>query len=152
MNKPAADGKLEPYDRSPMDEARSLAHRSKAPPAECAGAIAVTRDGSRFPGVAIALSSAAGLSVCAERVAMSSARSATSSPIEEIALWIPKSAGDHPCGICLQIWLELAPKARFLLQRGEGEIQELDLKQLLPDAFTSYDPSSQAETSARAQE
>lgn len=123
---------------SPIDEARSIAHRSQAPQTERTGAIAVTQDGSRFPGVAIHLKAAAGLSACAEEVAICTARGATDSSIEQIALWVPELAGDHPCGKCLQLWRELAPEAGFFLQRGDAEPQELDLHRLLPDAFVQF--------------
>ncbi len=126
---------------SAIEEARVVAHRSRATPAESAGAIVVTRDGTRFPGVAVQLTAATGLSVCAEQVALSAARAASSEPIEEIALWIPAAAGQHPCGKCLQVWLELAPKARFRLQRGETAPSELSLRELLPDAFTTFEPN-----------
>lgn len=129
---------MQTENRALLTEARSIAHRSQAPAAERSGAIVKTEDGSRFPGVAIQLQPTAGLSVCAEQVALFAARGATRSPIEQIALWVPATAGDHPCGVCLQIWLELAPHARFLLQRGDSDPQELDLKKLLPDAFTHF--------------
>lgn len=127
-----------PIDRNLLAEARTLARRSNAPGAERAAALAITADGERFPGVAIHLGAAAGLSACAEQVAICAARAASSAPIVTVVLWIPAAAGTHPCGRCLQTWLELARDARFVLQRGEAEPQDLDLLELLPDAFEDF--------------
>lgn len=133
------DQRLGGGERALLEEARAIAQRSWAPPSERSGALVVTRDGARYPGVAIRLRSAAGLSACAEQVALSAARGASTSPIETIALWVPQLAGDHPCGKCLQIWLELAPTAHFLLQRGDQKPRLLHLDEQLPDAFTRFD-------------
>jgi cytidine deaminase len=122
-------------DRERLKEARAVARRAQTPARDATGAIARTRDGLIFPGVSIRLETCAALSVCAEQVALSSAVAATDEPIEEIALWVPAGAGEHPCGHCLQVWLELAPQARFVFQRGEEEPRLLDLKTLLPDPF-----------------
>jgi cytidine deaminase len=73
---------------------------------------------------------------------MYAARAASGAPIAELALWVPDMAGHHPCGLCLQTWLELAPDARFHLQRGSGEVRALDLRELLPDAFRSFEANT----------
>lgn len=127
-------------ERELLARARHLALHARGPARSHAGALARTRDGALFPGISVQLETAAGLSVCAEQVAMSAARAATSEPIVEIALWIPVAAGEHPCGRCRQVWQELAAGARFILQRGDGEPQVLDLAALLPDPFTHFDP------------
>ncbi len=121
-----------------LADARAVAHRSSALPTERAGAIAVTRDGSRFPGIAVSIRTSPGLSVCAEQVAISAARAATTSPVRQIALWVPAGAADHPCGRCLQVWQELAPEAEFHLQRGDEPPVRLDRQALLPDAFHEF--------------
>lgn len=123
-----------------LHEARGLAQRSIGPAAQSAGALAITEDGERFPGVGIHLDNSGGLSVCAEQVAMSAARAGSRSPITFIALWVPPTALGHPCGPCRQIWLELAPSARLLLQRGGEAPVLLSAGTLMPDAFTSFEP------------
>lgn len=139
-----ASEKKPPIDQKLLAEVRAIARRSNAPGAERAAALAITTGGERYPGVAIHLGAAAGLSACAEQVAICAARAASSRPIETVVLWIPAAAGTHPCGRCLQIWLELARDARFILQRGEAEPQILALTQLLPDAFEDFRPPSGA--------
>jgi cytidine deaminase len=129
-------------DRALLAEARELARRSLGPPRERAGAVARTREGSRFSGVAIRVAGSPALSVCALPVALTAARAATLSPVEAIALWLPATGADQPCGLCRQIWSELAPAARLLLQREDGPPATLALHDLLPDPFTHFDPAS----------
>ena len=123
---------------SPIEQAREIAVRSCADPAQRSGAVAVLESGERFLGVCVIIKTAPGLSAAAEQVALCGAKATSSSPVREIALWVPEVAGDQPSGDSLQVWLELAPQATFLLQRGDGEPQSLDLKKLLPDAFREF--------------
>jgi len=125
-------------DRSLIDQARQAAKRSNASPEGRTGAVAETVDGKRFAGAAITVSGALGLSGCAEQIALSAARAASTAKIKTLALWIPKAATDHPCGRCLQICVELAPEATILLQRGDEEPRELTLAELIPEAFTDF--------------
>jgi cytidine deaminase len=133
-------------DRERLAQARAVASRSQAPAPARSGALAVTADGSLFPGIALQLPVAAGLSVCAEQVALCGARAGSDAPVVGLYLWLPRAAGEHPCGRCLQVWRELAPACPALLQRGDDEPQWCELKTLLPDAFTQYEaqpPSAQ---------
>jgi cytidine deaminase len=132
---------ITPEEQALLAEARDLARRSVAPPREQAGALALTRDGQRFPGVAVRLTSAAPLSVCAVPAALCAARAATGEPVVEIALWVPGAAADQPCGLCLQVWRELAPTARVVMRCGDGAPRVLSLDRLLPDPFTHFDPA-----------
>jgi len=127
-----------PECRALLDAARETARRSVAPPAERTGAVALTRGGERFPGATVRLPTAAGLSVCAEQVALWAAHAATEDPVELLVVWLPAAAGDHPCGQCLQIWLELARDARLLMQRGDEAPRILSLAALMPDAFLHF--------------
>jgi cytidine deaminase len=129
-------------ERALLAEARALAHRSVGPARERAGAVALTRDGTRFPGVAVRIAGAPALSACALPVALTAARAASIEPVEAIALWLPGTGADQPCGLCRQIWSELAPEARLVVQREDGPPQILGLARLLPDPFTHFDPSS----------
>ena len=125
-------------DRERLAHARAAASRSQAPAPARAGAIAVTADGGAFPGIALQLPTATGLSVCAEQVAICAARAGSAAPVVALYLWLPRAAGEHPCGRCLQVWRELAPECPALVQRGDDEPQWCDLGTLLPDAFTRY--------------
>jgi cytidine deaminase len=128
-------------DRALLAEARELARRSVGPPRERAGAVVRTRDGARFPGVAIRVAGSPALSVCALPVALTAARAGSISPVEAIALWLPVTGADQPCGLCRQIWSELAPATRLLLQREDGPPASLALADLLPDRFSHFDPA-----------
>ncbi len=125
-----------------LAEARAVARRSLAPPREQAGAVALTAAGGRFPGVAVRLETAVGLSACAEQVALCAARAGGPAPIIAVALWLPAAAGEHPCGRCLQTWRELAPQAPMILQRGDDTPVRLGLDRLLPDPFTHFEPQA----------
>jgi cytidine deaminase len=129
---------ISPEDRAHLAQARAVASRSQAPALARAGALAVTADGGTFPGIALQLPVAIGLSVCAEQVALCSARAGSDSPVVALYLWLPRAAGEHPCGRCLQVWRELAPACPALLQRDDDEPQWCELDALLPDAFTQY--------------
>ncbi|MBD3236352.1 MAG: tRNA dihydrouridine synthase DusB [Candidatus Eisenbacteria bacterium] len=136
MEEPATDPRFEAH----LAAARAAARRAWAPPRERCGAVAISRAGERFCGATMQLAAPSGLSVCAEQVALCAARAAGAGEIACVCLWIGPAAGDHPCGTCRQIWLELAPRARWLLQRGDQPPQWLSLDRLLPDPFRDFSP------------
>lgn len=79
------------------------------------------------------------VTVCAERVAIFNAVSKGDRNIVKIAV---ASSGDKltpPCGMCLQVISELAPKAKIILGQGEDDIKVYDIKDLLPMAFSLED-------------
>jgi cytidine deaminase len=121
-----------------LREARDAARRARATVAERTGAVALTADGERFPGAAQHFAAAAGLSACAERVAVWAARAAGAGEITCLALWMPAGAGAHPCGICLQVVRELAPGACLLVQRGDAPASRHEPDDLMPDAFEHF--------------
>jgi cytidine deaminase len=135
MNAP----QVTPEDRDLLESARALSRRSIAPARDRAGAIALTRDGQRVPGVAVRVAGAPALSACAVPAALWAARAVSVDPVACIALWLPRTAVDQPCGLCLQIWRELAPASRFVVQREDDEPTVLALERLLPDPFTRFD-------------
>ncbi|MCK4412466.1 MAG: hypothetical protein KAY32_02860 [Candidatus Eisenbacteria sp.] len=127
-------------DQEHLRMARDHARRAAGPPRERTGAVAITADGKLFPGIAVRLETATGLSVCAEQIALCAARAATDATVVTLVLWVPAAAGAHPCGQCLQVWHELAPEAPLLLQRGTGTPQRFTIGELMPDAFVSFQP------------
>jgi len=129
-----------PEEEELLRAARAAARRAAAPPAGRCGAIAATADGGRFPGATLVAADGAGPCACAERIAVWSARAATSAPVVRLALWVPAPAGHHPCGSCLQILRELAPGAQVLMQRGDDPPRRLDLEFLMPAAFLGFQP------------
>jgi cytidine deaminase len=127
-----------PEELDLLRSARAAACRAQAPAPERCGAMAATADGGRFPGASLVPADAAGLCACAERVAVWSARAATTAPVVRLALWTPAGAGQHPCGSCLQVLRELAPDADLVLQRGDDPPRRLEPADLMPAAFTSF--------------
>ena len=87
-----------------------------------------------------------GLTVCAERSAISAAVSAGVRTFDEIAIVSDGKRALMPCGACRQVLLEFAPELRCLIESRDGVRRELTLSELLPDSFrpadlTAHDPS-----------
>ncbi len=121
-----------------VTKARQIARRSNGRAKDRTGAVAFTDDGQQYVGASFVLPNGTELAVCAEQIALGAARAATSARIEVLAIWIPESAVNHPCGRCLQICLELAPEATILLQRGDESTREFSIQELMPAAFTDF--------------
>ncbi len=79
-----------------------------------------------------------GLSLCAERNAISTAiADGEKSKMLKIAVYSPKSAKCYPCGACRQ-WLqefEQGQNIQILLEDDNGEILEYGINELLPHSF-----------------
>jgi cytidine deaminase len=76
-----------------------------------------------------------GPTICAERVALFSARARGVVKIKAIAVVGSPGTTCAPCGTCRQVIWELAPAARIVM---EGEVQEIIVRtigELLPMAF-----------------
>lgn len=123
-----------------LAEARALALASAAPREQQAGAVARTGDGETYPGVGVQLALNPQLSVSAEQAAIYAARAGSEAPIECIALWIAPRARHRPSGLSRQVWIELAPEAPLLLQRGDEPPVRLAPGEGLPDAFLRFEP------------
>jgi len=100
------------------------------------GAAVLTADGSVFTGCNVENASS-GLTICAERSAVSAAVSAGHREIAEVAVSAPLVPGTTPCGACRQVLNEFRPKDHdmtILLDDGaSGFVVMLD--ELLPRAF-----------------
>jgi cytidine deaminase len=100
------------------------------------GAAALSSDGSIHTGCNIENASY-GLTICAERTAVSSAISAGQRQIVAVAVSAPKVPGTTPCGACRQFLNEFRPETSdmmiFLDDHQAGE--SIWLNELLPQAF-----------------
>jgi cytidine deaminase len=100
------------------------------------GAAVLTADGSIFTGCNIENASF-GLTICAERSAISAAVSAGHRDITAVAVSAPKSLRTSPCGACRQVLNEFRPATRDMIvildDDQEGEL--MSLGDLLPAAF-----------------
>lgn len=76
-----------------------------------------------------------GLSVCAERVAMSKAVSEGERSFVEIVIATASERPSPPCGACRQFLSELAPNLRVVLVTPDGAREKTTLAALLPKAF-----------------
>lgn len=120
-----------------LSRAREAARYAYAPYSSFpVGAAAVTGDGTIFTGSNIENASF-GLTICAERSAISAAVSAGHREILAIAVSAPRKAGTSPCGACRQVLNEFRPHDGdmvVILDDGVAGLP-IPLEQLLPRAF-----------------
>lgn len=100
------------------------------------GAALLTKSGKLYLGCNIENASYGGC-ICAERVAFVKAISEGELSFDAIA--VVGSNGDftYPCGICRQFMSEFGLGLRIIVEQ-ENNIQEYNLNDLLPKAFTSF--------------
>lgn len=130
---------LRPHQKEHLlRKARSSAERAYAPYSNFSvGAAVLGKSGSIYRGANIENASY-GLSVCAERVALSAAVMAGEEQIIAIAVACIDAPPDSPleervpCGACRQWMQELAPDAEILVT---GEQRSFRLKDFLPHPF-----------------
>ena len=100
------------------------------------GAAVLTSTGQIFPGCNIE-NSAYPVTICAERVALSSAYAAGQRDIVAIAVIADTPGPVSPCGACRQVMLELAPHCTVLLANLQNETLRTSPAELLPGGFTA---------------
>ena len=79
-------------------------------------------------------SSSYGLTICAERVALTKALSQGISQFKAIAIYAREGSYCSPCGACRQLLHDYAPDIDVITTNGK-ELQIIKLKTLLPQAF-----------------
>jgi cytidine deaminase len=98
------------------------------------GAAVLTDDGQIFFGCNVENTSF-GLTICAERNAIFQAVSKGHTKIRAVVVAAPTDSPTTPCGACRQVINEFGPDAEiFSFGKDEGALQ-LNLEQLLPNAF-----------------
>ena len=120
-----------------LARARSAAQYAYAPYSEFpVGAAALSSDGSIHVGCNVENASY-GLTICAERAAVSAAVGAGHRQIIAVAVSAPNASRTTPCGACRQFLNEFRPGATDMMivldDHSEGESVWLD--ELLPQAF-----------------
>lgn len=111
--------------------ARSVAY---APYSKFAvGAAVLTKSGRIFSGCNVENLSL-GLTICAERSAVSAAVSAGARDLIAIAVVTDSKEPALPCGACRQVLAEFNPKMRIVSATMNGEFEEVGLADLLPKA------------------
>lgn len=97
------------------------------------GAALLTGNSEIFTGCNIE-SSSYGLTICAERVALTKALSEGRDNFKAIAIYAKDGAFCPPCGACRQLLYDYAPDIDIVL--SDGKINKIiKLKELLPFAF-----------------
>jgi len=97
------------------------------------GAALLDKDGNIHGGCNVE-SSSYGLTICAERVALTKALSEGIYDFIKIAIVGPNNEFCSPCGACRQLLHDYAPDLEIILT-DNTEIKSLKLKDLLPFAF-----------------
>lgn len=104
------------------------------------GAVIETGDGSVFCGCNVENASS-GLTICAERAAVSAAIAAGQKKIRVVVVFTPTETPTAPCGACRQVLSEFSDNATVVCAcRGEGRIEK-SLAELLPLSFGPGDLS-----------
>jgi cytidine deaminase len=97
------------------------------------GAALLTTDDNIITGCNVE-SSSYGLTICAERVALTKALSEGISKFKAIAIYAKDGTYCSPCGACRQLLYDYAPDIDVILSNG-NEKKIMKLKELLPFAF-----------------
>lgn len=98
------------------------------------GAAVLTKSGKIFTGCNIE-SASYGLTVCAERVAVWKAISESAKDFSHIAVVADTSELTPPCGVCRQIIWEFCGDIPVILANLKGDIEIIQMIELLPRAF-----------------
>ena len=118
-----------------MEEARTACGAAYAPYSGFpVGAAILTDEGRVFRGSNVENGSY-GLSLCAERSAISAMITAGGRHPEAVA--VTNCSGDPcpPCGACRQVLSEFNPEIMVVLENGEGSFSFFSLKDLFPMPF-----------------
>lgn len=122
-----------------VSAARAAAKFAYAPYSSFAvGAAVLTAGGDIVPGCNIE-NAAYGPTVCAERVAVFSARARGATRIEAVAIVNRSGTPCYPCGTCRQVLWELARHADIVVEDGKGGVTTLKVSDLLPLPFGPED-------------
>ena len=96
------------------------------------GAAVLTNDGEIIQGCNVENASYGG-TICAERVALTSAIAQGKRQLRAIA--VVTVDGASPCGLCRQVMMELGPEMDVYIGDDAGKFRSTTVRALLPDAF-----------------
>lgn len=98
------------------------------------GAALIAHNGKIFTGCNVENASY-GLTLCAERNALSSMVSSGEKSFSAIAIFAEKSSNCYPCGACRQWLYEFGANATVITEDETGNIVSSSVKSLIPFAF-----------------
>lgn len=97
------------------------------------GACILSTDGRIFTGCNVENASY-GLTICAERNAVTTAVASGALTFEKIAI-VSNASMPWPCGACRQFLNEFSPTMEVIVQGGDGHTECAKLNELLPNSF-----------------
>jgi cytidine deaminase len=97
------------------------------------GAAVLAEDGSVVIGCNVE-NAAYPATICAERVALTSAVAQGKRNLKAIA--IATRDGGSPCGTCRQVMAELGPEMQVYISDEAGNLRTTSVRDLLPDSFS----------------
>ncbi len=80
-----------------------------------------------------------GLCICAERVAVVTAVASGHREFSALGVITASSPPAAPCGMCRQMLAEFASDLPIVLANMQGEVEQINLRDLLPHAFSARD-------------
>ncbi|MDP8263600.1 MAG: cytidine deaminase [Candidatus Ancaeobacter aquaticus] len=122
-----------------LKKAATALKHAKAPYSSVkVGAALLTKEGKVYTGCNIENCSY-GLTMCAERVALFKALSEGYSSFQSLAIFSNDIDDIVPCGACLQILCEYAPKLTIITKDRSGKIKTSRINSFLPKPFLLND-------------
>ena len=129
----------ETTDAELLREAWAVQEQSYSPYSKMrVGAVLRSSDGRTFRGCNVENASF-GLTVCAERSAISAAIASGVREFDTIAIVSDGARALMPCGACRQVLLEFAPELRVLVESRDGHRIDMTLSELIPNSFRPTD-------------
>jgi len=98
------------------------------------GAVLLTKAGNIYSGCNVENASY-GLSICAERVAMSNAITNGEKEFENLVVYTDRKDFFLPCGACRQFISEFTDELKIIIVNGRDKIKITNIKELLPEKF-----------------
>lgn len=121
------------WEKKLINQAKRAMNNAYAPYSKFrVGAAILTTSGKIYTGCNIENASF-GLTVCAERVALSKAISEGDANFKSIGI-VAEENPAYPCGACRQVLFEFAPDIEVIIIE-RGKIKKFKLKKLLPHGF-----------------
>jgi cytidine deaminase len=123
-----------------LSEARAARQRAYAPYSNFRVGASVSTDAGVFSGCNVENASY-GLTMCAERVAATTAVAAGATRFDVLAVTGSSPGPTPPCGACRQFLYEFNPEMRVVSEGRDGHRKEWQLSELLVDGFGAKDLS-----------
>lgn len=98
------------------------------------GAALLDEEGNIFTGCNVE-SSSYGLTICAERVALTKALSEGAQKFKTIAIVTDSEELTPPCGACRQLLYDYAPDLEIIIANLKGKSKRVHLKEVFPEPF-----------------